>query len=98
MSTQLALEWPRTESRFQRFHEENPHVYRELVALCRRAKAQGYRRWSIKSAFEVLRWSRLQTVGDDWKLNNNHHAKYARMIMDNEADLDGFFLTREKAE
>ena len=94
MSSQLALEWPSTETRFQRFHEENPHVYLELVKLCRSALAHGQRRWSIKGAFEVLRWSQLETTGEEWKLNNNYHAMYARLIMDNEPYLDGFFETR----
>ena len=93
----LAIWWPNW-TPFERFHDENPHVYHELVKLCRRAKASGYQRWSVKAAFEVLRWSHMETTGEEWKLNNNYHAAYARLIMDSEPDLEGFFETRGGTE
>jgi hypothetical protein len=36
----------------------------------------------------------MKTVGDDFKLNNNYHSRYARLIMEREPGLDGFFETR----
>lgn len=85
------------DERFLEFHEANPDVYAELVKLCRNVKSRGRERWSINAAFEVLRYSRLQTRGDEFKLNNSHRALYARLIMENEPDLDGFFETRERS-
>ena len=35
------------------------------------------------------------TASDGFKLNNNHTAYYARMIMDNFNELDGFFHLRK---
>jgi len=32
---------------------------------------------------------------DGWKLNNNYTSRYARLVMDECPDLDGFFNTRE---
>lgn len=80
---------------FLEFHQQNPNVYTELVLLARRAKRAGYRP-GIGGLFEVLRWRHgLATKGDPFKLNNNHRAHYARMIMAREADLAGFFELRE---
>ena len=45
--------------------------------------------------FEVLLWQRmLQTTDEDFKLNNNYAPRYARMIMENNQDLDGVFELR----
>lgn len=83
------------EARFARFHSDNPHVYRRLVDLARSAKARG-KRVGIGMLFEVLRYEFvIETSSDDgFRLNNNHRAFYARAIMANEPDLDGFFETR----
>jgi len=84
------------EQAFLAFHQDNPHVYRELVALARQAHARGVRRIGMKMLFEVLRWNvALRTGGDDFKLNNNYTSYYARLIMLHEPDLDGIFETRQ---
>lgn len=81
--------------RFYIFHAENPHVYDEIVLLARRAKRTGASKIGMKQLFEVLRWRRmLATKGDEFKLNNDYTACYARLIMDREADLAGMFETR----
>jgi len=80
------------------FHDQNPHVYRELVALCRRAEERGVPQWSINGIFEVLRWERaLKTSGEVFKLNNNHRAFYARAIMRDEPGLADFFEVRRSS-
>lgn len=84
------------DDRFWAFHQANPHVYRALVALARQLKQAGRRRFGIKALFERLRFeAALQTWGDEFRLNNNYHSRYARLIMRQEPDLAGFFETRE---
>jgi hypothetical protein len=82
---------------FLAFHEANPKVYEELVKLARQAKAKGRTTIGIGMLWEVLRWHFwLETKGDDeFKLNNNHRSRYARLIMGLEVDLAGVFVTRE---
>jgi len=83
---------------FFEFHRQNPKVYDELVTLARKIKSRGYRKYSIKGLYEVLRFNRaLKTTGKEFKLNNNYTASYARMIMTNESDLNGFFDIRERS-
>lgn len=79
---------------FAEFHAANAGVYVALRGLALRMKANGRQRWSINGAFEVLRWQyAMQTQGDEYKLNNNHRAFYARLLMEDPA-LTGFFETR----
>jgi hypothetical protein len=45
---------------------------------------------------EVVRFHRaLETTDPDFKLNNNYSSRYARILMDEEPELAGFFQTRE---
>ena len=84
---------------FDEFHRANPRVYDELVKLARRAKERGFTQYGIGALYEVFRWERGPTGGDDdgYKVNNNFRAIYARKIMAEHADLAGFFRTRARA-
>jgi hypothetical protein len=83
--------------KFAKFHRENPHVYRHLRDYARKLMAQGYKRWSIAGLFEVLRYGMaIQTVTNDrFRLSNDYKPLYARMLMLNEDDLDGFFILKK---
>jgi hypothetical protein len=84
------------ERRFREFHRDNPEVYQELMVLVRQATARGRKKIGIKMLWEVVRWNRfLLTTDEKYKLNNNYHSRYARLIMDNEPGLRGIFETRE---
>lgn len=84
------------EAQFRTFHGKNPRVYEELVKLARSAMAKGKQKIGIGMLWEVLRWHFwLQTTDTEFKLNNNHRSRYARLIMKQERDLDGVFETRE---
>ena len=50
----------------------------------------------INGIFEVLRWSRMETEGEEFKLNDHYRALYARDIMINEPDLEDFFEIRRR--
>lgn len=82
--------------RFEAFHQANPQVFAMLRSLALGTKARGVRKWSIKAAFELLRWQyALQTRGEEYKLCNDYHSRYARLLMERVPELDGFFETRE---
>lgn len=84
------------QERFQAFHEQNPQVYAALRDLCLDRKRRGFRHWSIKCAWEILRWlGEMHTDGEDFLLPNDYHSRYARLLMEREPELDGFFTTRE---
>ena len=90
------LEQQRLEDRFQVFHADHPDVYDELVNLAYDALVAGHQRYSIATLVEVVRWNR-HTSGPDaagFKINNSYRSRYARLIMEREPALDGFFETR----
>lgn len=96
---QFDIDWGNVPSNkvegFQQFHRDNPHVYTNLVNLTREGIAQGRERIGMKMLFEVLRWNTpLNTSGEDFKLNNNYTAFYARMIEARNPDCRGIFGMR----
>lgn len=87
------------QARFEEFHRKNPMVYQELVKLCRQWRKRGNATMGIRMAWEVMRWNILMSItrvqADDFKLNDHYHSRYARMIMEQERDLEGIFELRE---
>jgi hypothetical protein len=83
------------EREFQDFHTTHPEIYTRLVSLARDLKRRGHERAGIAMLYEVVRWQQFTVNRDgDYKLNNNYRAYYARMMMEQETDLAGFFETR----
>lgn len=83
------------QERFEAFHRANPGVFHALSALALDMQRRGVSRYGMKGLFEVLRWEyALQTQGSDYKLDNNFHSRYARLLMEREPQLAGFFETR----
>ena len=83
------------QERFEQFHEENPNVY-DLVVKFSRQMANRRNQCGMKMIWERVRWETAITTNDpEFKLNNNYTAHYARLVMRNEKDLEGFFKTRE---
>jgi len=93
--------WPAPRSiqqQFEEFHARHPDVYRTLCRLARRAKGAGRSKIGMRMLFEVIRWewiiAGLPDEAEEFKLNNNYISRYARRIMAQEPDLEGFFPIR----
>ena len=83
---------------FEAFHKANPWVYTSLVRLARDMRQQGHKTIGIGMLWEVLRWQHSRATIDahsTFALNNNLRSRYARLIMDQEPDLDGIFEIRK---
>lgn len=83
---------------FEAFHAANPDVYSALVALARKFTRQIQSgQIGMQMLIEVLRWQVMVSTTDaEYKINNNHGPHYARLIMRQEPDLDGVFITRRR--
>lgn len=80
---------------FERFHRENSHVLLELEELAREWFDAGNKVVGVKMLFETLRWkSGIQTAGDPYKLNNNYHSRYVRMLIERNPHWVNRFKTR----
>lgn len=84
------------EERWEAFHEANPHVGRALIQLFEDARAHGVERWSVKAAFEILRWQGMRTTGDRYALNNDFTALAGRWLAAERPDLAPMLSLRER--
>jgi hypothetical protein len=99
VAEQLEMCFPKgLEAGFLAFHGANPEVYNFLVARAREWKDGGHTHGSIRMFWEAARFEFCKEVKrtSRFRLNNNHHAFYSRLIMKREPDLAGFFETREQ--
>ena len=81
----------------QRFHNEHPEVWELFVHFTQTMIRKGYPNYSVNAIFERIRWEKDEG-GDgvnQFKLNNNYRAFYARRFMRMYPQYDGFFRTRE---
>jgi hypothetical protein len=84
------------QQRFEEFCRRNPRVYSLICEHARRLKAAGRSRYSIKTIWAVMRWeSDVRTFGERFKLDDRYYSRFARLVMQREPDLAGFFATRE---
>lgn len=87
---------------FWEFHNNNPHVYRNLVSLSWQIRNKDpLAQVGIDMVYAQLRWQYIMKTEireDEYKLNNNHTSRYARLIMAQEPDLHGLFVTRRLKE
>lgn len=94
-SEQLSLLQDPIDAQFNKFHHENPHVYKELVDLARQWKHAGHDICSIDLLINKLRWEiGITSRGNQFTINNNFASRYSRLIEANERDLADFFTKR----
>jgi hypothetical protein len=76
---------------------DNMHVFQEFVRLALRTQARGQRRWSADGLCHVLRWRTAVREHSDsgFKINNCATAGLARLAMEVNPRLRGFFEIRQ---
>lgn len=82
-------------SKFCEYHNQNPHVYKEFEKITLHTIAKGFKNYSAKGIFEVIRWQTGVTSNDIFKVNNNYTPFYARMFEDSHPEHKDFFRKRE---
>lgn len=84
------------ELKFWEFHHNNPHILQLFLRYAREAKRAGRSHYGAKAIFERIRWHVMVETesDDDFKLCNNHTAYYARLAMQTDPSLRGFFRTK----
>jgi len=81
---------------FKKYDEENPQIWDEFKKYSFIAKnKRQFKNYSSKGIFEIIRWHTATGGNDKFKLNNNYHADYARKMMSNYPEFEGFFRVRE---
>lgn len=84
------------ELKFAEYHAANPHVYELVIKFALEAHDAGRDHYGIAAIFERVRWHlNIETRGDEFKMNNNYRAYYARKLMNEYPIFNGMFRTRE---
>lgn len=83
---------------FEEFCVRCPEVYRLLEGEALRMYNDGWKHYGIRKIWEWMRYH--INIGrrpeDEFKLNDHFTAKYARLIMQRNPQLQGFFEIRER--
>ncbi len=87
---------PSLKDRWWEFHRENPRVYILFDRFTRSALGRGHKHISADMIMHRVRWeTNVVSSGDEFKVNNNWVAYYARLWMHENTEFEGFFRTRE---
>lgn len=79
---------------FEEFDAANPHVYAAFKRFAREALRSGRPRFGAKAIYERLRWHyAMKTTGEEFKLPNNYTSRYARKLIAECPEFDGFITT-----
>lgn len=86
---------PRIVRDFEIFHAENPKVFDLFKSFAIQAKAAGRGRFGARAILERIRWhTAIETSDPEFKINNNFHPCYARLLVVDDPSFAGFFETR----
>lgn len=81
---------------FALWADDNERVVALFIRYALAAKRSG-KKVGAKAVWERLRWElHVESTGDGPRLNNNYTALVARVAMEREPELRGFFDTRER--
>lgn len=83
-------------SQFQQYHKKHPEVYQTFVKLTLQTIKKGFKRFSARGIFQVMRWLRKGEIKDDgYKYNNNYTPYYVRLFEHDYPMHVGFFEKRK---
>jgi len=82
---------------FCEYHQKNPQVYTQFRRVTLQTIQKGFKRYSAKGIFEIVRWHSGVRAEDPegFKINNNFVPFYARMFMREYPQHEEFFETRK---
>lgn len=81
---------------FQQYHNEHPEIWEQFKKTTFEAIRKGFKNYSSKSIFEVIRWHKGGDIkSDGFKINNSYTADYARLFANTFPKHKDFFRTRK---
>lgn len=88
--------YQKLQNEFDEFDMNNPKIWELLVRFSHEAKNAGVESIGVKLLVERIRWEiQIETKSsDNYKINNNHSAFYARKLMNEYPELNGLFKIR----
>lgn len=86
------------DDRFAAWISANPEVYTAAREIALDLVERGHKRAGIKAIAERMRWLHMvQTQGGEYLIDNSMLSRLARLLMERNPQLAGFFEIRELA-
>lgn len=82
--------------KFEKYHAENPQIYREFERKTLFAISRGFRHYGAKAIFEIVRFETGIFAHKGFKVDNTFTPDYARLFEQNHPEHAGFFEKRER--
>jgi hypothetical protein len=79
---------------FESYQARNPRIYEEFVHYTYQMIGAGQTKIGAKAIFERIRWESKIERNDEFKINNNYSADYARKFEQDFPNLAGIFEKR----
>ena len=80
---------------YEQFHLQNYHVWQLFEKYVLMIIQKDFKHYGAAAVFERIRWHvQIETTGQEFKMNNNYCAHYARKFEDEYPDYAGFFRIR----
>lgn len=79
---------------FEQYQERNPRIYKEFVHYAYQLISAGQTKIGAKAIFERIRWESKIERNDEFKINNNFTADYARKFEQDFPHYEGIFEKR----
>jgi hypothetical protein len=83
--------------RFERFHRQNPEIWRLFVRFTQERIAKGFTHYGARDILHRIRWETDVAENGEasgFRINNIHSPWYARLFHRTYPQHDGFFHTR----
>jgi len=79
---------------FKKYDKENPAIWKAFIELSKQTRLKGFETYGAKGILELIRWHTGAIGNDGFKVNNNFAPDYARKMMFEFPDFNGFFKLR----
>lgn len=79
---------------FKKYNEENPQIYAEFRKIAFQLIGRNYKRIGARQILEVIRYHTMISGNDQFKVNNNYSADYARLFEKDFPQYGGIFMKR----
>lgn len=83
-------------AKFCTYHVHNPQIYEAFKTKAHETIDKGFKHYSAKGIFEIIRWhTGVASNGDCFKVNNNYSSFFARLFEIEYPKYKGFFRNRK---
>ncbi len=85
------------DEKFFQYHNDNPHVLKLFLNYARQVKDVGFQHYGFHTIMHRVRWHlNVETKDSEgYKMNNNYSSRYARLLVKENPEFEGFFRNRK---